>query len=72
MFRPQKLRQITERWFGLESPKGNLLRRVLERNYSLSHACRIPLLATLTCLAHEEGGVTEATRRVDLYARVMR
>jgi hypothetical protein len=38
----------------------------------LSHATRNPLRATLTCLAHEEAPVTETTRRVDLYARVLR
>ncbi|MFQ5880529.1 MAG: NACHT domain-containing protein, partial [Dehalococcoidia bacterium] len=71
-FRPQEIRQFIEQWFGQENERGEALRRVLDGNFPLSHACRNPLIATLTCLAHEEGAVTEETRRGDLYARVLR
>ncbi len=71
-FRPQEIRQFIEKWFGQGNGRGEVLRHVLDRNFALSHACRSPLLVTLTCLAHEEGAVTEETRRVDLYAQVLR
>jgi hypothetical protein len=71
-FRPSEIRQFIEKWFGPGNGRGQTLRRVLDRNFSLSHACRNPLILTLTCLAHEEGELTEETRRVDLYAFVLR
>jgi hypothetical protein len=72
LFHPKEIRQFIEKWFGPGNGRGQTLRQVLDRNFSLSHACHNPLILTLTCLAHEEGEVTDETRRVDLYARVLR
>jgi hypothetical protein len=58
-FGPREIRQFIEKWFGSGNGRGQTLRRVLDRNFSLSHACHTPLIATLTCLAHEETEVTE-------------
>ena len=73
-FGPQELHAFVGRWFNAGSlkGKGEALQRVLDRNFALSHAAHNPLRATLTCLPHEEAPVTETTRRVDLYARVLR
>ncbi len=71
-FRPREIRQLIGRWFWEGDSRGQTLRDTLDRSFSLSHACRNPLILTLTCLAHEEGEVTVGTRRTDLYARVLR
>jgi tetratricopeptide (TPR) repeat protein len=66
-FELQDLRQLFERWFKRDGTKSATLLQAVERNYSLGHACRRPLEATLACLAHEEGALS-----VDLYASVLR
>ena len=69
--RPREIRQFIQQWFGHDA-RGQELHRVIDSNFTLRQACRNPLVATLTCLAHEEMAVTHDTRRVDLYARVLR
>jgi hypothetical protein len=71
-FRPEDTRRLVERWFGAGEGRGRALADLLQRSFALGHACRNPLLATLTCLAHEDRGVTAETTRGDLYARVLR
>ena len=71
-FNRREIRQFVGQWFGEGNEHGAKLRDALAANFQLSHACRNPLLTTLTCLAHEEAPVAEQTRRVDLYARVLR
>jgi HEAT repeat protein len=71
-FRPRDVQALIERWFGPGDPRGRALSHALARNLGLAHACRNPLIATLTCLAHEVRGVTEETRPTDLYGPVLR
>lgn len=71
-FNIDEIRQFIKRWFGPKREQGEALQGALERNPTLSHACRNPLILTLTCLAHEERPVTEEMRRSNLYARVLR
>jgi HEAT repeat protein len=71
-FEPREIRQFIERWFGPSDARRKPLLRVLDYNFPLAHACRSPLIVTLTCLAHEEQAITEQTRRGDLYTRVLR
>ncbi|MCX6876566.1 MAG: HEAT repeat domain-containing protein [Verrucomicrobia bacterium] len=72
LFNPLEIRQFVQRWFASEPPRGDTLSQALDRNYSLAHAARTPLIATFLCLAHEEAPVTVTTRRVELYAHVVR
>ncbi len=67
-----QMHQFVARWFTADPTREQTLQRVLGQSFSLSHACRVPLVLTLTCLAHEEQAVTAETRRGDLYARVLR
>ncbi len=71
-FDPREVRRFIDRWFGPIDARGQALRQAVEASFALRNACRNPLIATLACLAHEEIPVTEDTRRVDLYARVLR
>jgi hypothetical protein len=71
-FNAAEVRQFVTQWFADDGERGESLHKVLAHNVPLSHACRSPLLATLTCLAHAERTVTAGTRRVDLYAWVLR
>ncbi len=67
---PFELRRFVEGWFRADVVRSEALRRVLDLNYALAHACRSPLVATFTCLAHEQ--VTKDTRRGELYELVLR
>ncbi|MBI4493363.1 MAG: HEAT repeat domain-containing protein [Chloroflexi bacterium] len=71
-FRPSDVRAFAGRWFGEGSERAAALRAVLERSYPLAHACRVPLVATLACLVHEEQPLEDPIRRRDLYARALR
>jgi hypothetical protein len=71
-FRPQEIDLLVKQWFGDNTHLVTKLHRVLERNHTLRHACRSPLISSLVCLVHEESLVTEATRRVELYSHVLR
>ena len=67
---PSEEREFVQRWFGSD-PRRESLTRALDGNYSLSHACRTPLILTFACLTHHDTAVHEETRRVDLYAAVL-
>lgn len=78
-FDPGEMRQFVTGWFDKTrfdhdaASRGRRLAEVLGRSYSLLHACRSPMLLTLACLAHNEGPeLSDQTRRVDLYPRVLR
>jgi HEAT repeat protein len=63
--------KLIRRWYGEGNEQGRRLREVAAGSYSLQHACRSPLLATLACLANEDQPLrADATRR-DLYQRVL-
>ncbi|MGH8549927.1 MAG: NACHT domain-containing protein [Methylococcales bacterium] len=71
-FNREEIQSFVERWFAADEARKDSLRNALDRNFTLRHACRIPILLTLTCLAHEEHAITKNTRRVDLYQTVLR
>jgi predicted NACHT family NTPase len=71
-FRSLEIRQFVMRWFEKDKERGESLCDAFNRNYSLRQVCHTPLLVTLTCLAHKEVPVTAETRRVELYAHILR
>ncbi|MCX6876567.1 MAG: HEAT repeat domain-containing protein [Verrucomicrobia bacterium] len=71
-FNPLEIRQFVQRWFASDKESANALSQALDRNYSLAHAARTPLIATFLCLAHQEAPVSDKTRRAELYAHVVR
>jgi hypothetical protein len=64
------IRQLFERWFG--DGRGRSLWEAVRGNPSLVEACRSPLVASLTCLVHQEGGLRSGFRRGDLYDGALR
>jgi predicted NACHT family NTPase len=64
------IRQLFERWFG--DGRGRSLWEAVRGNPSLVEACRSPLVASLTCLVHQEGGLRMGFRRGDLYDEALR
>jgi hypothetical protein len=64
------IRQLFERWFG--DGRGRSLWEAVRGNPSLVEACRSPLVASLTCLVHQEGGLRMGFRRGDLYDGALR
>jgi hypothetical protein len=71
-FGHREIRKLVRHWFGAEDAQGRELLHALDANYALAHGCRNPMIATLTCLAHEAAGVTASARRVELYGKVLR
>jgi HEAT repeat protein len=57
---------LIRRWYG-DDPRGTSLERVVNRSYSLRHACRSPLLVALACATNQDRALAEETTRRDLY-----
>jgi len=72
---PLQFRDIGDligRWYGAGDLRGEKLKATMSGTYSLEHACRTPLIATLACLANEKRPLTEETSRRELYHGVLR
>lgn len=66
------MQEFVTQWFAADPTREQTLQQALSQNFALSQACRVPLVLTLTCLAHEEQEVTATTRRGDIYGWVLR
>lgn len=68
------LRQFIESWFGEKDSRTRSLLTALRSSPSLDDSCRTPLVATFACIVHEDERrpLNEATRRTDLYERIIR
>ncbi len=68
------LRQFIESWFGEKDPRARSLLNALRSSPSLDDSCRTPLVATFACIVHEDERrpLDQATRRTDLYERIIR
>lgn len=63
--------QLIRQWYG-SGPRGPELLSRIERNPALQSACRSPLVTAMVCYQNDRGMVGPGTRRVDLYANVLR
>ena len=57
---------LIRRWYG-DDPRGDSLEQLVNRSFSLRHACRSPLLVALACATHEDRELSEEATRRDLY-----
>ncbi|MBI2842106.1 MAG: HEAT repeat domain-containing protein [Armatimonadetes bacterium] len=71
-FELSDIRRFVDWWFADDPVKASSLRALLDTSYSLALACRNPLMATLTCLVHEEHDITAGVTQRGVYARAVR
>lgn len=71
-FSTSDIRRFVRQWYDGEQAASDHLEHVLDNSATLEHACRTPIVALLACIENDALTLVADTRRVDLYARVMR
>lgn len=72
LFQPSQVRTFVDGWFRGEPERAQALKGVLSRSYSVSHACTVPIIATLACLVHGEKAIDETAQSKHLYEEGLR